>query len=219
MDCFVGMTDQNNAPGVVVCMHAPGVDAFIQDIVIRLMDEGYCAIAPDLHHRDANVHDEPQVRMARLRDNNIRLDLDTATKHLRGMPQVDPKRTGTIGFCMGGRVAFLHAGQDAALRAAVVFYGGNIMKAWGDGEPPINSAANINCPVLGLFGNDDNNPSPQDVDTISAELDKHGKTYVFHRYDGAGHAFLNTTRPSYRPEAAADAWAKCINWLDGHLKG
>ncbi len=119
---------------------------------------------------------------------------------------------------MGGRVAFLHAAHDAGLRAGVMFYGGNIFKAWGDGPPPIEYGANINCPLLGLYGNDDTNPSPQDVDKIAATLREHGKTFEVHRYDGAGHAFLNTTRPSYRPEAAADAWEKCLAWLDRYLR-
>ena len=218
MDCFVGTTEHDNSPGIVVCMHAPGVDAFVQDIVARLVDQGYCAIAPDLHHRDPNVDDEPLARLARLRDNNLKADLKAATEHLRALPQVDPARIGTIGFCMGGRVAFIHAAQDTGLSAAVVFYGGNIMKAWGDGSPPIEGAANIACPVLGLFGNEDTNPSPKDVDMIGATLDKHGKTYSFHRSDGAGHAFLNFTRPSFRPEAAADAWNKCVDWLDRYVK-
>jgi len=218
MDCYVGLTGTEKAPGVVVCMHAPGVDEFIQDIVNRLVNSGYCAIAPDLHHRDPNINDEPLTRMSRLRDEHILADLNAASAHLRNLPQVDPDRTGTIGFCMGGRVAFLHAATDPKLHAAVVFYGGNIMKPWGDGVAPIEHAADINCPLLGLFGNDDTNPSPQDVDHISSELDHHNKTHEFHRYDGAGHAFLNTTRPSFRAEAAADAWDKCIQWLDRHIK-
>jgi len=218
MNCYVGTTDQNNAPGIVVCMHAPGVDEFIQDIVDRLVASGYCAIAADLHHRDPNVDDEPQQRLGRLRDNHILADLETATAYLRGLPQVDQQRIGTIGFCMGGRVAFLHAANDHDLRACVVFYGGNIMKAWGDGAPPISYAPNINCPVLGLFGKEDTNPSPADVNTIAAELERDGKTYDFHRYDGCGHAFLNFTRPSYRADAAQDAWNKCVAWLDRHVK-
>lgn len=218
MPCFIGDTGSAGAPGVVVCMHAPGVDAFIQNIVGRLVQNGYCAIAPDLHHRDPNVDDDPLTRVGRLRDEQILDDLDAASEHLRGLANVDSDRIGTIGFCMGGRVAYLHASADPDLSAAVVFYGGNILKAWGDGPAPIERSGTINCPVLGLFGNDDANPSPDDVSRIAETLSAAGKTFQFHRYDGAGHAFLNESRPSYRPEPAADAWQKCIAWLDRYLK-
>lgn len=218
MSCFVGDTGSAGTPGVVVCMHAPGVDAFIQNIVDRLMQNGYCAIAPDLHHRDPNVGDDPLTRVGRLRDEQILDDLGAASGHLRGFANVDSGRIGTIGFCMGGRVAYLHASADQSLAAAVVFYGGNILKAWGDGPAPIERSSTINCPVLGLFGNDDTNPGPDDVNRIAETLSAAGKTFEFHRYDGAGHAFLNESRPSYRPEAAADAWQKCIAWLDRYLK-
>ena len=99
---------------------------------------------------------------------------------------------------------------------AVVFYGGNILVPWGDGPAPFDRTDEIDCPILGLFGNDDENPSPADVDRIAAELDRTGKTYEFHQYDGAGHAFLNFMRPSLREEAAADAWARCTAFLQAH---
>ena len=70
-----------------------------------------------------------------------------------------------------------------------------------------------------LFGEEDQNPSPADVATIEAELKKHGKTHEFHLYPGCGHGFHCDGRPSYRPEAAKDAWGKAIAWFDKHLKG
>ena len=78
--------------------------------------------------------------------------------------------------------------------------------------------ANITAPVLGLFGEDDANPTPADVATIGAELDKHNKTHEFHVYPGCGHGFNCNARGSYRPEAAADAWAKAMAWFDKYLK-
>ena len=73
----------------------------------------------------------------------------------------------------------------------------------------------IACPLIGFFGNDDTNPSPDDVNRIDGELTRVGKPHVFHRYDGAGHAFLNFTNPErHRPVQAADAWAKLLAFLD-----
>ncbi len=204
-------------PGVVICMHAPGVDAFIRGIADRLAAAGLAAIAPNLYHRQTEPAENPMRRMARLRDVEVGRDLETATAHLRGLPEVSADCTGVIGFCMGGRLAYLSAAHDAALRAAVVFYGGNIQVPWGNGPAPFELTERIACPVLGLFGEDDTNPSPEDVAKLDAELSRFGKTHEFESYAGAGHAFMNKDRPSYRAEAAKDAWERCTAWLTQHL--
>jgi carboxymethylenebutenolidase len=205
------------APGVVVCMHAPGVDGFIRGIVDRLEAEGFGAIAPDLYHRQPESEESPLARMAKLRDDEILRDLDAATSRLRGLDGIAADRTGVVGFCMGGRLSYLDAAHDAQLRAAVVFYGGNIMVPWGDGPAPFEQTARISCPLLGLFGEEDGNPSPDDVAKIDAELERLEKPHDFVSYAGAGHAFLNEARPSFRAEAAADAWSRCVAWLRRHL--
>jgi carboxymethylenebutenolidase len=190
---------------------------FICGIGDRLAEAGFASIAPDLYHRETEPEDNPLKRMAKLRDDPVLRDLDAATTHLRGLPEVRASHTGVIGFCMGGRLAFLYASQDPALRAAVVFYGGNILVPWGSGPSPFERSDRIGCPVLGLFGEDDANPSPEDVARIDAELTRLGKAHEFESYAGAGHAFLNEDRPSYRPEAAADAWQRCLSWLRRYL--
>lgn len=218
MQCYLALPEAPpRAPGVVVCMHAPGVDPFIRGIADRLAQSGFAAIAPDLYHRDPLPQDDGLTKMKRLLDEQILEDLAAATQHLQGRPEVDPGRIATIGFCMGGRIAYLHATADPKLRAAVVFYGGNIMIPWGEGPSPFDRSAAIQCPVLGLFGEEDKNPSPDDVEKIDAELTRLGKPHEFHSYPGAGHAFLNDTRPTYRPEAAADAWDKCLKMLRQNL--
>lgn len=200
--------------GVLVCMHAPGVDEFIQDICHRLADSGFVAAAPDLYHRQEEGDLNPLERMGLLRDEEILRDYAVAADWLAG--HSDPGRQCVIGFCMGGRLSYLWAAHGEGVRAAVVFYGGNILVPWGQGPTPFDRTGEIDCPLLGLFGNDDENPSPADVDRIAAELDRTGKDYEFHRYDGAGHAFLNFMRPSLREEAAADAWEKCRAFLKAH---
>src|SRR5207244_5329773 len=104
--------------------------------------------------------------------------------------------------------------RPAAWRAAGVFYGGNIMKPWGEGPAPFDLTKAIAAPMIGFFGLDDTNPSPADVDTIDAELSRHGKAHEFHRYESAGHAFLNFTNAErYRPSQAKDAWEKMLTFL------
>jgi carboxymethylenebutenolidase len=119
---------------------------------------------------------------------------------------------------MGGRAAYLTAASNSAFSAAIVFWGGNIMNSWGDGPTPFEQTDRISCPVLGIFGEDDPNPNPADVAKIDAEMTRFGKAHEFHSYRGAGHAFMNERRPSHRPEAAADAWRRSVEWFDRYLK-
>ena len=218
MRCYLTLPEGNPVAGVLVCMHAPGVDDFIQGICDRLAGAGLAAVAPDLYHRQSEPEDNPLRRMAMLEDAEILCDFASATGHLRGLDAVDSDRTGVIGFCMGGRLAYIQASADEAVRAAVVFYGGNMFNAWGEGPTPFERLATLNSPVLGLYGDDDENPSPQDVAKIDAELQRLDTWHEFHSYAGAGHAFLNDARPSYRGEAAADAWHKCIAFLTERLQ-
>jgi carboxymethylenebutenolidase len=84
---------------------------------------------------------------------------------------------------------------------------------------PIDYTGDLPCPILGLFGNDDKSPSPEDVDQLEAALKKHGKDYEFHRYDGAGHGFFYYDRPAYRQEQAVDGWKKIWAFLEKNLGG
>jgi carboxymethylenebutenolidase len=209
------------APGIVVIQHGPGLDRFMEDRVEDLARSGYVAAAPDLYHRQPQDGADMSTRMGRLRDAEILVDVDATIAHLRGLKDARVGGLAVLGFCMGGRVTYMLAGaRPAAWRAAGVFYGGNIMKPWGDGPAPFELTSQIACPVVGFFGREDTNPSPADVDRIDAELTRFGKTHEFHRYEGAGHAFLNFTNAErYRPEPAKDAWAKMLRFLERQLKG
>ncbi len=134
------------------------------------------------------------------------LDADTS---------VDAARVGIIGHCWGGRSAWLGACHDPALKAAVTLYGGRIHLSFVDGStPPIELAGRIPCPVLGIFGNEDANPSPEQVDTLDRVLDAAGVAHEFHRYDGAGHGFQDWSNAErYREAQAEDAWGKIEEFL------
>ena len=218
MRCYVSAPEGAGPfSGVIVAQHAGGVDEFIQTMSDRIAAAGYVAIAPELYHRDPNPEDNPLARMGRLRDANIVTDVNAAFKHAKGLKEVAEERIGMVGFCMGGRVAYLTATNIPALRAAVVFYGGNIMVPWGEGPAPFDGTDRIRCPLLGLFGEEDTNPSPADVAKIDAELTRLGRRHEFQSYSGAGHAFMNEGRPSYRKERAGEAWAKCLGWFERYL--
>ncbi len=215
MRCYLTRPPEVQGPGVLVCMHGPGVDDFMRDICERLASSGFAAIAPDLYHRQREPRVEPWTK---IRDTEALQDMALAVQALQELAGTDPERVGVVGFCMGGRLAFLHAANNPELRAAVVFHGGNILVAREGLPSPFEQARNIRAPLLGLFGADDANPSLSDVQKIDAELTRLGKAHEFKSYEGAGHAFLNFTRPAvFREAQAKEAWAKCLAWLDRYL--
>ncbi len=85
--------------------------------------------------------------------------------------------------------------------------------------PLLDQAANLSCPLLGLFGVEDRFPSPDQVAELDAELTRLGKPHEFHSYEGAGHAFFAVDRPSYRVEAAKDGWERIWEFFGRHLAG
>lgn len=214
---YLGVPDQPGPhPGIVIAQHAGGVDAQIQDGVHRLHREGYVVAAPELFHRQpAEVEGS---RTALLRDNEIIADIDATVAHLKAMRlMVAP--LGIVGFCMGGRVAYLMACVQPEFKAAAVFYGGNIFRAQGDGPSPFERSAGIQCPIIGFFGVEDGNPSPEDARKIDAELTRLGKWHEFHMYNNAGHAFHDFTRPErYRERAARASWHEMLAFFTEHLK-
>lgn len=219
MRCYVSAPGSTPAPGIVVAQHAGGVDDFVRGMCDRFAEAGFVAVAPDLYHREEpDSKDDPMKRMSRLRDTSIIADMIAAAKLARSLEEVGGERLGVTGFCMGGRVAYLMAAESDAFSASIVFWGGNIMQPWGEGPAPFDITGRISCPVLGLFGDDDPNPSPADVAKIDAEMTREGKAHEFHSYAGAGHAFMNEARPSYRAEASADAWKRAVDWFRQYLK-
>ena len=220
MRCYVSApAGAANLPGIIVIQHAGGVDAFVQGMCDRFAGEGLAAVSPDLYHRgDPSSSDDAMTRMMRLRDNTVESDVNAAIAHARSLPEVDGDRMGITGYCMGGRVTYLMAARSDAFKAAVDCWGGSCMMAWGDGPAPFDLTGDITCPVLGLFGEDDPNPNPADVAKMDAEMTRLGVPHEFHSYAGAGHAFIVESRPSYREEAARDAWKRTTDWFDRYLR-
>ncbi|HLH99589.1 MAG TPA: dienelactone hydrolase family protein [Acidimicrobiales bacterium] len=200
--------------GVVVIHHMPGYDLATKEIVRRFAAHGYNAICPNLHHRaapGASPDDAASATRAAggVPDDQLVGDVEGSLHWLKGLTSANGK-VGTIGYCSGGRQSFLAACR-LPIDAAVDCYGAFVV-----GEPPpgmgmtpiIDQAEGISCPILGLFGADDQHPSPSDVKEIDERLTALGKEHEFHSYEGAGHAFFSVDRPSYRVDAANDGWQK-----------
>ncbi|GAA1252119.1 dienelactone hydrolase family protein [Pseudonocardia aurantiaca] len=219
--------DGGSRGGVVVIHHMPGYDRESKEVVRRFAVWGYNAICVNLYSREAPGA-EPDDAAAAARalggvpDARFVGDAAGAVRWLRALPTANGK-VGTIGFCSGGRQAFLSA-VELDIQGAVDCYGAFVV-----GEPPegfpvrmtplADRVGELRAPLLGLFGNDDAHPSPDQVDELEKLLKEHGKTYEFHRYDGAGHAFFSVDRPSYRVAAALDGWQRVQAFYATHLTG
>ena len=212
-------------PAIIQCQHIPvghtGIenDKFSQSVAERYCENGYVVAIPFTFHwwpKSADI----EVKRTEYRDDWTIPDLLAAYNLLAGMKNVDPKRVGIVGHCWGGRVSWVGAMSNPRLAACAIFYGGRVRQALGEGNPPaIDRAGDIKCPVIGFFGNLDKSPSPEDVDAYDAALTKAGVEHVFHRYDGANHAFQNQLAPDrYHPQAAEDAWKKALAFFDAKLK-
>jgi carboxymethylenebutenolidase len=213
--------------GVVVIHHMPGYDRATKEMVRRFAELGYDAVCPNLYWREApGAAPDDAAATARARggvpDQRLIGDVAGAVAHLREL-DTSNGRVGVIGFCSGGRQTVLVA-CNADVDAAVDCYGGYVTGTPPEGYPVkitnlVDQLPNLRCPLLGLFGNEDKSPSPQHVDELERILREHGKTYEFHRYDGAGHAFFATDRPSYRVEAANDGWRRIEDFFGRYLAG
>lgn len=215
-------------PGIVLVHHLPGWDELYQEFARRLAHHGYTVIAPDLYCREG--HGLPDDIAARIRadggvpDERVVADCSAAARWLKSLPTSSGK-VGIIGTCSGGRHATLVASRAADLFDAVAdLWGGGVVatpEQLSDKRPvaPVDYTRDLKAPLLGLFGNDDQAPSPEQVNQHEEALKQHGKTYEFHRYDGAGHGFFYYDRPAYRQQQAMDGWARVFEFFQRNLKG
>ncbi len=213
-------------PGMVVFHHRPGWDEWTKEMVRRLAYHGYATICADLYCRIA--HGEPDDVWAQVRaagdvaDEQVTADGLASVDYLRALPILNGK-VGLMGTCSGGRHAYLAACRGENVDAVVDCWGGRVVmdpEQLNDRYPvaPIDLTADLPCPVLGLFGEEDGSPSPEEVTRHEQELEKHGKDYEFHMYPGAGHGFFYYDKPaSYRAEQAVDGWARVWDFLSRQL--
>lgn len=212
-------------PGMVLLHHFPGWDEWYKEATRKMAYHGYFAICPDLYHRVG--HGSPQDVAATVRgqggvpDPQVVGDVAGCIDWLKAQAQSNGK-VGVMGTCSGGRHAYLCAGSLDTIDAVADLWGGRVVMGPDDltanfPQAPIDLTANIKCPVLGLFGNDDKNPPPDQVDQQEAALKEHGIDHEFHRYDGAGHGFFYHHTPNYRQEAAVDGWNKLFAFFEKHM--
>ncbi len=203
----------------------PGWDQWYREATYNFAQHGYVTITPNLYFRSG--HGTPEDVAAKVRadggvaDAQAVGDLAGAMNHLRALPYVNGK-VGIFGTCSGGRHAYLTACQTPNFDAIIDCWGGRVVMTpdqLNDKYPvsPLDYTRELACPILGLFGEDDSSPTPEQVKRHEEELKKHGKKYEFHMYPNAGHGFFYYDRPMYRQEQAVDGWKKIFAFLEKNL--
>lgn len=212
-DAFVAWpAGRGEAPAIIVIHEWWGLNAQIRGVARRLAQEGYVAIVPDLYHGRVAGDAEMAHELSRGLDEERALgDLAAAVTWLRGQPRVGRSRIGAVGFCMGGRLSQLYALRGNALSAAVMYY--------GRPETDAKAISALRIPLQGHFGGDDQGIGPDQIEALRAALAKAGRSSEIYVYPGAGHAFMHEGRPSHRPDAARQAWARMLQFFQKHLKG
>jgi carboxymethylenebutenolidase len=212
-------------PGVVLIHHNPGWDEWYCETTRKFAHHGYLAISHNLFQRAGEGRSDDVAAKVRaeggIPDAQAIGDTEGAVKWLRAQPSLNGK-VGVFGTCSGGRLTFLFACHTKSINCAAELWGGRVVMKKEELTPkmptaPIEFTKNLSCPLLGLFGNEDAAPTPEQVNLHEAELKKHGKNYEFHRYDGAGHGFFYYDRPMYRVEQALDGWKKVFAFYEKHL--
>jgi carboxymethylenebutenolidase len=212
-------------PAVVVIHHRPGYDEANKEITRSFAAHGYLAICPNLHHRegpDASPDDAAAVIRAEggVPDERCLGDVEGALTYLRSLPNASG-RVGVIGYCSGGRQAYL-IGCKLDVDAVVACYGGNIVASGADltarmPVAPIDLTPDLRAPLLALFGGHDKNPGPDHVARIRAELEDNHKVHEIEVFEDAGHGFFAVDRESYRPKAAMAGWQRVWDWFGTYL--
>ena len=213
-------------PVVLVVQEIFGVHEHIKDVCRRFAKEGYCAVAPELYARQGDVSKLTDYReifaqvVSKVPDAQVMSDLDAAVAWAAKSSQGDPARLGVTGFCWGGRISWLYAAHNPRLKAGVAWYGRLVGEAT-ELQPkyPIDVAASLKAPVLGLYGGQDQGIPLADVEKMRAALAAAKQPSEIVVFPEAPHGFHADYRPSFRAQDSKEAWRQCLAWFRKHGVG
>ena len=217
---FARPSGRANLPVVLLVHEIWSVHEYFKDLCRRLAKLGYLAIAPDLFARQGDVSDKPieEIRpiVAKVPDAQVMSDLDHAAEWAFAHGG-DRGRFAVTGFCWGGRITWLYCAHNAQLKAGVAWYG-PVAKPTTDLQPrhPVDLAARLKCPVLGLYGAEDAGIPNDTVEKMRAALAAAGQPSEIVLFPGMPHAFHADYRPSYRKETAEEGWRRMLDWFRRH---
>ena len=216
---------KTKAPVIFVISEIFGVHEHIADVARRFAKAGYFAIAPELFVRQGDAQSYGEIAklqaevISKVPDAQVMGDLD-ACAAWAATQGADATKLGVTGFCWGGRITWLYAAHNPAVKAGVAWYG----RLVGNASPltprhPVDLAAEIKAPVLGLYGAADTGIPLDTVEKMKAALtagSAAARASEFHVYADAPHAFHADYRPSFRKQAAEDGWQRCLGWMRKH---
>jgi carboxymethylenebutenolidase len=218
---FARPANVQNPPVILVAMEIFGLHEWVKDITRRVGHLGAFAVAPNYYFRSetgdvdlTKITDLPKLFpiVNAKTDTELFADLDATVAWAKSQGG-DTSRLGIMGFCRGGRTVWHYSTHNPNLKAGVAFYGSLIDKNDAAPKNSIELAPEVKEPVLGLYGEADTGIPPDQVKQMEDALKAAGKTAEFHEYPGAPHGFVADYRPSYRKDAADDAWAKMTAWF------
>jgi carboxymethylenebutenolidase len=209
-------------PILLVVQEVFGVDEYLKDTCRRAAHAGYVAIAPELFARQGRAgectsREELFALVGAAPDAQALSDLDACAEFAARSCGGDGARLGITGFCWGGRTTWLYAAHNPRLRAGVAWYG-RLVGDTDERHPrhPLDVAARLHAPVLGLYGSEDQGIPLDTVERMRKALEAAGSKSRFVVYDGAPHAFHADYRPSYQAGNAKDGWSRMLAWLREH---
>ena len=220
---YVAHPDVGPVPGVVVIPDVWGLSDLYRGIARRLAANGFAALAIDPYRKTGKGEiTDPLAWIRTLSDPLVLETVQEAIDALAAHVAVAGRKVGIVGFCMGGQYALLAASTCRGLAGCVSFYGMVRYDAGLDParkpRSPLDAVPDLRCAVLGLYGEEDAFIPVADVDDLRRRLAGADKDADVRLYPGAGHAFMNDTRPAaYRPEAAADAWRRMLAFFRERL--
>lgn len=208
-------------PVVLVVQEIFGVHEHIKDVCRRFAKIGAFAIAPELYFRQGSVADKPMNEIfpivQKVPDKQVMSDLDAAVAYAKSTGKAHASKLGITGFCWGGRIVWLYSAHSKNLKAGVAWYG-RLVGQSNELQPtyPLDVAAKLNAPVLGLYGGKDRGIPLDSVDKMNAALKAANKPSEVHVYPNADHGFHADYRPSYNKEDATDGWKRLQEWFKKH---
>jgi carboxymethylenebutenolidase len=205
--------DDAQHPGMVLIQEWWGIEPHVRNLAQKLATEGFVVAVPDLYHgKIATEPDDAMKMVMRMRSNvdKAAREIIGALETVKARPNVTPKKLGLMGFCVGGFLTYTVAARYPDLGAVVPFYGGGY-------DPTPQEVAQVNAPVLAIYGSRDDSIPMAQVQKIERMYKAAGKDITVKVYN-AGHAFINPDHGMGNAHAAAEAWPLAVNFLKNHLK-
>ena len=211
---FVAQPDDNaQHPGVVLIQEWWGIEPHIRQLAQKLAADGFVVAVPDLYHGKIATEPNEAQKMVMMIQGNVEKaakEIIGALDTVKAMPNVEPKKLGLMGFCVGGFMTYYVASRYPDLGAVVAFYGAGY-------DPTPEEVAKVNAPVLAFYGSRDQSVPMEQVRKIERMYKEAGKDFTVKVYD-AGHAFINPDHGMGNEKAAAEAWPLAVNFLKQHLR-